>query len=249
MAEACYSARASTKAQVVAKIAKLLFKKNDNGQYMHAAIATLAHGIERIMKGTYNPCDAGKGTSGVLIQNAYGPKSNKAVTPEAVLKEAKEAAAKESKATGTRVTPAFTLYSEAQEEADRCNVAAQAMIGAKEGIVEALTALVGTNITDCVLHTSDGDFKSVEEYTVHEVMQVAHENADRPPMTDVLEQLIKVLHYTFDFHMKISANTELVQNLANMMSAYGIEVGTPLIVLMLLANIKTATKHEYGREF
>ena len=134
------------------------------------------------MKGTYNPCDAGKGMSGLLIQHAYGPKSNKAMTPEAVLKEAKEAAAKESKATGTTVTPTFTLCSEAQEEADRCNVAAQAMIGAKEGIVKALTALVGTNITDSMLHTSDGNFKSVDKYTVHKVMQAAYENADRPPM-------------------------------------------------------------------
>jgi hypothetical protein len=105
MAEACYSARASTKAQVVAKIAKLLFKKNDNGQYTHDVIATLARGIKSIMKGTYNPCDAGKGTSGLLIQNAYGPKFSKAVTPEAVLKEAKEAAAKESKATSTTCSP------------------------------------------------------------------------------------------------------------------------------------------------
>ena len=71
MAEACYSARASTKAQVVAKIAKLLFKKNDNEQYMHDVIATLARGIERIVKGTYNSCDAGKDMSGLLIQNAY----------------------------------------------------------------------------------------------------------------------------------------------------------------------------------
>jgi hypothetical protein len=249
MAEACYSAQASTKAQVVAKIAKLSFKKNDNGQYMHDTIATLAHGIEHIMKGTYHPCDAGKGMSGLLIQNTYGPNSNKVVALEAVIKEAKEAAAKESKATGTTVTPAFTLCSEAQEEVDRCNIAAQAMIGAKEGIVEALTALVGTNITDSVLHTSDGNFKSVDEYTVHEVMQAAYENADRPPMTDVLKQLIEVLHCTFDFHKKISANMELVQNLANRMSAYGIEVGTPSIILMLLANIKTATKHEYGWEF
>jgi hypothetical protein len=139
------------------------------------------------MKGTYNPCDAGKGMSGLLIQHAYGPKSNKAVTPEAVLKEAKEAATKESKAAGTTVTPAFTLCSEAQEEVDRHNVAAQAMIGAKEGIVEALTALVGTNITDSVLRTSDGNFKSVDKYTVHEVMQAAYENTDHPPMTDVLE--------------------------------------------------------------
>ncbi len=73
----------------------------------------MACGIRHIMKGTYNPCDTGKGMSGLLIQNMYGPKSNKAVTLEAVLKEAKEATAKESKATGTMVTLAFTLRSEA----------------------------------------------------------------------------------------------------------------------------------------
>jgi hypothetical protein len=75
MAEACYSAQASTKAQVIVKIGKLSFKKNENGQYTHDAITTLAREIERIMKGSYNPCDAGKGMSGLLIQNAYGPKS------------------------------------------------------------------------------------------------------------------------------------------------------------------------------
>jgi hypothetical protein len=126
-------------------------------------------------------------------------------------KEAKDAAAKESKVTGTTVTPAFTLCLEAQEEADRRNVAAQAMIGAKECVVEALTALVGTNITNSMLRTSDGDFKSVDKYTVPKVMQAAYENADCPPMIDVLEQLIEVLHYTFDFHKRISANMELVQ--------------------------------------
>ena len=68
-------------------------------------------------------------------------------------------------------------------------------------------------------------------------------------MVDVLEQLIKVLQYTFDFHKKISANMEIVQNLANRMSAYRIDVGTPSISLTLLANIKTATKHKYGHEF
>ena len=84
------------------------------------------------MKGTYNTCDSGKGMSGLLIQNANGPKSNKAVTQEAVLKEAREAADKESRATNTTVAPAFTLRLEAQEEADRRNFASQAMIGAKE---------------------------------------------------------------------------------------------------------------------
>ena len=72
---------------------------------MHDAITTLAHGIERIMKGTYNPCDAGKGMSILLIKNSYGPKSNEAVTPDAVLKESKEATEKESKATSTTTAP------------------------------------------------------------------------------------------------------------------------------------------------
>ena len=165
MAEACYSAQASTKAQVVAEIAKLSFKKNDNGQYTHDTITTLALGIERIMKGTYNPCDAGKGMGGLLIQYAYGPKSNNAITPEAVLKEAREATDKDTKATGTTATTAFIHLSEAQKETDRRNLAAQAMIGAKEGIVEAPTALVGTDITKSFLRTSDGDFKSVDKYT------------------------------------------------------------------------------------
>ena len=68
-------------------------------------------------------------------------------------------------------------------------------------------------------------------------------------MVDVLKQLVEVLHYTFDFRKKISANMEILQNLANRMSAYGIDIGTPAIALMLLASIKTATKHKYGREF
>ena len=42
---------------------------------------------------------------------------------------------------------------------------------------------------------------------------------------------------------------KIVQNLANRMSAYGIDVGNPSITLMLVANIETAAKHKYGREF
>ncbi len=52
------------------------------------------------------------------------------------------------------------------------------MIGAKEGVIEALTGIVGTHITDSVLRTGDGDYKGVDEYTVYDVMQAAFENAD-----------------------------------------------------------------------
>ena len=65
------------------------------------------------------------------------------------------------------------------------------MIGAKEGVVKAITTLVGTNITNSVLQTSNGDFKSVDNYTLHKVLQAAFENADRPPVVEILEQIIK----------------------------------------------------------
>ena len=64
------------------------------------------------------------------------------------------------------------------------------MIRAKEGVIKALKEVVGSNVKDSVLRTSNGDFKGVENYTTYKIMP------------NVLEKLIKVLHYTFDFHKK-----------------------------------------------
>jgi hypothetical protein len=43
------------------------------------------------------------------------------------------------------------LCLEAQEEANHLNVINQLVIGVKEGVVKAVTKLVGSNITDAVL--------------------------------------------------------------------------------------------------
>jgi hypothetical protein len=52
--------------------------------------------------------------------------------------------------TGKTVLPTFTARTEAQEEADQLNVINQSVIGAKEGIVEAVSKLVGSNITNTI---------------------------------------------------------------------------------------------------
>jgi len=122
-------------------------------------------------------------------------------------------------------------------------------IGAKEGIVEAVSKLVGSDITDAILRTPDGsDHKSINDFTLYEVMKVAIDGADRPNTNDVLEQLIKVINHPFDF-CKVSVNMELMQSNAARMATYGIVIGTPQLTLTLLANIETATKSDYGREF
>jgi predicted transcriptional regulator len=75
------------------------------------------------------------------------------------------------------------------------NVINQSVIGAKEGVVEAVSKLVGTNITNAILRTADGsNHKSIDNFTLYEVMKVAIDGADRPTTNDVLEQLLEVIN-------------------------------------------------------
>ncbi len=98
------------------------------------------------------------------------------------------------------ITPTITSASEAQEEADHLNVINQSVIGAKEGVVEAVTKLVGSNITNAVLQTVNGsNHKSIDDYTLFAVMAAAIDGTNQPSTTDVLEQLLEVINHTFDF--------------------------------------------------
>ncbi len=172
------------------------------------------------------------------------------ITAGSVIKKAKQNAEVLSILTSKTVLPIITTQAEAQEEANRLNVINQSVIGAKEGAVEAITKLVGSNITDAILCTANGsDHKSVDNFTLFDVMQVAIDGANRPSTNDVLEQLLKVINHTFDFCKKISINMELLQLNAAQMATYGIIIGIPQLVLTLLTNIKTATKSKYGHEF
>jgi hypothetical protein len=80
-------------------------------------------------------------------------------------------------------------------------------------------------------------------------MKVAIDGANWPSTNDVLEQLLEVINHTLDFCKKVSVNMELMQSNAACMATYGIAIGIPQLTLTLLANIETATKSDYGREF
>ena len=118
------------------------------------------------------------------------------------------------------MAPKITLRSSAQDKADRRNIINHALISAKEGVVEALTTFVGTNITDTFLRWANSNYKGLKEYTLQELLQAAIDSADRPPATDVLTQLLEVINFVFDFCKKISANMEGVQALTARMKIY-----------------------------
>ncbi len=182
MAEACYKARATRKQQVIEGIGKLALQTNKHRQYMHEAILLLQKGIRRVIVSQFNPSNPGKGMEKRLEDGTNlltNVKLTDAITANSVLKAAKARANAALKASSTTITPTITSRSEAQEEADRLNMINQSVIGAKEGVVEAVTKLVGSNITDAVLQTADGsNHKSIDNYTLFAVMAAAIDGAN-----------------------------------------------------------------------
>jgi len=164
MADACFTARATTREHVAASIKKLTLPTTDNGQYDHDAATTFIAGIHRILRETYNPGDPGNGMFKLCAaaNEIASIKATSVATAKSVLDDAKAVAAAASTSSSI-VPPAIDSRADAQDEADRINLINQAVIGAKEGAAEAITAKVGSDVTDAVLKTADGsDLRSID---------------------------------------------------------------------------------------
>ena len=197
MSEACFTARATLRTQVRDLINELPLNRNESGQYNHDDITVFIKGVERHFKGLYNPLHPGQGLTHLLAQgqNALTKlKSTDMYDAASVLKQSARDAAALARQSGIDEKPQITTRADAQDEADRRNYAIQAAIGAKEGAAEAITNKVGSDITDSVLRNADGnDNKSVDEYTLYEVLQAAVQGAIRPTMTEILSQKVAVI--------------------------------------------------------
>ncbi len=210
-------------------------------------------GIRHVLISQFNPSNLGKGMEKLLNDGnnlLTLVKSTDAITASYMIKKAKNRSDKLTASTGKTFLPSITSRAEAQEEANQLNVINQLVIGAKEGVVKSITKLVGSNITNAILWTAEGsNRKSINNFTLFEVMKLAIDGTNQPSRNNVLEQLLEVINHNFNFCKKISVNMELMQSNAAQMATYGIVIGNPQLTLTLLANIETATKSDYGREF
>jgi hypothetical protein len=101
MAEVCYTARATTKQQIIKGIGKLALQTNEHRQYTHDAILLLQKGIRRILVSQFNPTNPDKGMEKLLedgTNRLTNVKSTDAITANSVLKVAKARADAASKA-------------------------------------------------------------------------------------------------------------------------------------------------------
>ena len=59
-------------------------------------------------------------------------------------------------------------------------------IDTKEGVTVGFSKVVVTDITGSTLRTTDGqDFKTFDEYSLHDLMRAVIEGVERPSTTDV----------------------------------------------------------------
>ena len=92
MAEACYTARATTKQQVIEGIGKLALQTNKHGQYTHDTIFLLQKGIRCVLVSQFNPSNPGKGMAKLLKDGSNLltiVKLTNTITANSVLKAAK----------------------------------------------------------------------------------------------------------------------------------------------------------------
>ena len=91
------------------------------------------------------------------------------------------------------VEPEITTNSNAQEESDRQNFFRLEAIGVKEGIAEGITKIVGKDITNPILITTDDiNFKSVYEYQIHQLFTAITEGAERPEDTNIRRHFVNI---------------------------------------------------------
>ncbi len=91
--------------------------------------------------------------------------------------------------------------------------------------------------------------KSIDNYNLHNVFQLAYDNAVCPEVDYVLEMITKMYQYDFDFRNPIKHSMAQLKTMATRLKPFGINPAEPELTIILLANIHHATVQDWGQEF
>ncbi len=109
--EACYTARATTKQQVLNGVNKLTLQTHEHGQYTHDAILLLQKGIRRVLISQFNPSNPGKGMEKLLNDGnnlLTLVKFTDTITASYMITKVKNKADDLTASTGKTILPAIT---------------------------------------------------------------------------------------------------------------------------------------------
>ena len=125
------------------------------------------------------------------------------------------AAAERASIKDSTAEPDINTNSDAQDKADHQNVFCLAAIGVKEGIAEGTTNIVGRDITNPILQTTDNsDFKLVDQYQIHQLFTSITEGAEQPELSNIRRQFVNIPGTIFDWREIVVTNAELMAAMA-----------------------------------
>ena len=168
-------------------MSEICLHKNKVGGYTDKDVNTLLTQMELVLERQLYD-DSAYRMKGITsnIRNARNEyKSTININKRDVLVAAR-AAAKRARTDDGPVNPDILNNSDAQYKNDRQNVFRLSAIGVKDGIVEGITKIVGRDITKPILQTTEkSDFKSVDQYQIHQLFTAITEGAERPNSTNI----------------------------------------------------------------
>jgi hypothetical protein len=89
-----------------------------------------------------------------------------------------------------------------------------------------------------ILQEADGQEKSVDDYTLHDLTTALIARASRPKATNVLQQAITAINMPFDFRKKVVENIALQKILVTKVQAFDVTIDVSLLVLNLEKNME-----------
>jgi hypothetical protein len=253
-------ARGEARDTVMESMAHVKLITNSNKQYDHDEWIKVTKTVRRVLTETFNEHSNGKGMSELLdkaLNEVNAIKTTQSVHYQTILQASKEAAAKATKAAKAKdvsaavIAPLILDIEMARAEADRCNMYNQTVVGTKEGMVLALRKIVGAHIIDKIAKTPDGsDNVSIDDYTLHDIIQCATDHATRPDIDDVLALMTGFYETQFDFRETVNQNMLKLKEEATKLKQFGLSINEPKLMLVLVANINRAAKSgRWGTEF
>ena len=223
---ALFCVRSDAQARVKAQMQELLITKNDVGGYEYNAAVILIKQINRVLEHQlFEELDNGMVSIGSKTPNTLtNYKSNVAIKKSDVKRQSISEAQAES-STINIAAPEITTNADAQDEADRQNTARLAEIGVKEAIAAAIASMVGAQITNPILCTTDGlNFRTVNEYELHQLLNAVKGGAERPSATAIRQMMVDFMATTFDWRENAATNLEQLLTAIAKAATYGVRL-------------------------
>ena len=198
---ALFGVRTEARTRILTEMLEIRLRKNEVGGYAYNIANTLITKIERVIEQQLfeDFADGMKGLLSAIVNALNEYKLTVHIKKRDVL-AASRAAAKRASIKDSTVEPDINTNSDAQDKADLQNVFRLAEIRVKEGIAEGITKIIRRDITNLILRTTDNsDFKSVDQYQIHQLFTSITEGAEQPELSNIQRQFVNIAGTIFDW--------------------------------------------------